>query len=472
MSKIAGDQVRFDATSYIDPNGRVFEWQGHIYRAIMHQRTDFFEKLLGQDYFKKLAQKGWIARTEKTEHSLDGFGLILKHERIKPITYCFEWPPQMLKEAAILTIEICLELIEHDLILQDAYPWNVYFKGAEPVFVDIGSIVDVDKNLVWEAYQEFCNFFLYPLYLYSVNLYDVVRPGLLDYLNGISDRNCYQLLPLSRKIFRPGSFSRVTLPLLLGNIMRRLKLDIKIRTIAEGVASKVDITNTRIKFFKGLLKEVKAIKLPHKRTPWSSYYSEMSPYTPSSKWSVKQRGVFDILNDVKPKSVLDIACNKGWYSILAAKQGIPVISFDTDVSCVSELYERARVEELNITPLVMNLMNPTPEFGWSLKQFPPSINRLKADMCFAFALIHHLVFSQWQDFDRIIEAVDLFSTKWILIEFIPKEDEKAQILLSRKKDIFPWYTLENFIKALEKRYKIKGMFDSSPSGRKLILCEK
>ncbi len=473
MSNISTDQIKFNPTSYIDPNGRVFEWQGEIYRAITQERSKFFNELINHDCFKQLQEKGWVVKTEKTEHSLDGYGFILKHERISPITYCFEWPPQMLKEAAILTLKICLDLMEHGFIIQDAYPWNIHFKNTKPVFIDIGSIVPIDKTLIWEAYQEFCNFFLYPLYLYSINLYSTTRPLLFDYLNGVSDQSCYQLLPFSYKFLRPGVFSRLTSPLIAGSLMKKMKLDNKIRNIAEGVGSKIDLTNARIKFFKSLLKDVEAIRFPSKKSEWSSYYSEMLPYSPSPKWSAKHKTVFEILNKLKPKSVLDIACNEGWYSILAAKQGASVVSFDTDANCISRLYKYAKEEKnLNITPLVMNFMNLSPEFGWSLKQFPPATSRLKADMCFAFAIVHHLVFSQWQNFDRVIDSIDLFAKEWVLVEYIPKEDEKVKILLSRKKDIFPWYTLENFIKALSKRYKVRDTFDSYPTGRKLILCEK
>jgi len=96
----------------------------------------------------------------------------------------------MLKDAALLTLDICEELIKHGLILQDAYPWNIFFDGAKPVFIDVGSIVKSDNDIIWRPYQQFCNFFLFPLYVYSAKYFKTGRPFLLDYLNGMSDTSC------------------------------------------------------------------------------------------------------------------------------------------------------------------------------------------------------------------------------------------------------------------------------------------
>jgi len=332
--------------------------------------------------------------------------------------------------------------------------------------------VKTGQDMIWEAYQEFCNFFLYPLYLYSAGLYDAARPMLTDYLNGISDRQCFSLLPLRKKFFSRGPLFRLTLTAGLSGAVQKMKLDDKLHAMTKDVSAKADLTKARRHFFEGLLKELESVRFPAGKTPWSSYYAEMKPYTPSADWNAKEKAVFEALNNLKPGSILDIACNKGWYSILAAGHGCRTISFDTDAECISYVYGVAKKENLDITPLVMNLLNPSPTTGWALRQFPSAVERLGADMCLALAFIHHAVFSQWQDFDRVIESIGLFTKKWMLIEYIPKDDEKALLLLSRKKDIFPWYTFDNFKRSIEKRYTILKISDSCPSSRKLVLCEK
>ena len=45
----------------------------------------------------------------------------------------------MLKDAALLQLDLLLAALEHDMVLKDSTPYNVQFKGARPVFVDVGS---------------------------------------------------------------------------------------------------------------------------------------------------------------------------------------------------------------------------------------------------------------------------------------------------------------------------------------------
>lgn len=106
--------------------------------------------------------------------------------------------------------------------------------------------------------------------------------------------------------------------------------------------------------------------------------------------------------------------------VRAARTGGKVIAFDSDASCVSQLYREASSRKLNVQPLVMDLLNPTPAFGWRNQRYPSAIQRLKADMVFAFAVVHHLVISQWQNFDRVVQLLSDFAPVHLLVEFVPR----------------------------------------------------
>jgi SAM-dependent methyltransferase len=255
------------------------------------------------------------------------------------------------------------------------------------------------------------------------------------------------------------------------DLIKRLNMETKVTNNPPDLR-KVDYISAKRGFLKGLLKKIKAISFPRKTTAWSEYVQGETSYEKSDEWSLKQKLVQKILTDLKPASVLDVACNKGWFSALAAKSGASVIAVDTDESSVSDVFYMADKENLDILPLVLNILNPTPSFGWCLKQFPSAMERIKTDMVFAFALVHHLVFTQWQNFSRIAELFDAFSKKWLLIEFVPKDDEKSLILQARKNLNFDWYTLENFLEALKTRFEKIEVFDSYPAGRKMVLCTK
>src|SRR4029078_13125117 len=71
----------------------------------------------------------------------------------------------MLKEAALLQLELLRRSLDEDLILKDATPYNVQFRGAQPVFIDVACFDRLPAGEPWAAYRQFCMLFLYPLLL-------------------------------------------------------------------------------------------------------------------------------------------------------------------------------------------------------------------------------------------------------------------------------------------------------------------
>jgi hypothetical protein len=89
----------------------------------------------------------------------------------------------------------------------------------------------------------------------------------------------------------------------------------------------------------------------------------------------------------------------------------------------------------------------------------------------ALALIHHLAIGKNIPFDRIAELFGQ-TCKNLVIEFVPKDDEKIQLMLSQKKDIYTGYTEENFRQALERYFIIIDKALIPGSGRILFLLTK
>jgi hypothetical protein len=78
---------------------------------------------------------------------------------------------------------------------------------------------------------------------------------------------------------------------------------------------------------------------------------------------------------------------------------------------------------------------------------------MKADMVFALALVHHLAIAGNVPLGFIADWLAAMG-KYLLVEFIPKSDEKVQLLLSNRKDIFDDYSKEGFETAFAKKYQI------------------
>ena len=182
---------------------------------------------------------------------------------------------------------------------------------------------------------------------------------------------------------------------------------------------------------------------------------------------VKRRVVNEIILRCKPKSLLDIGSNTGWFSKLAALNGINVIAFDLDETSINKLYQNNKLQNLKILPLAMNFVKPTPAYGISLRCIP-AIERYKAEMVLGLAIMHHLVFKQKIDFETSIRIFKAFTNKWLVVEFIPKEDKYVSQWYNES---FSWYTLDNFVTELQRHFSRVEVLPSNPDPRVLILCE-
>jgi len=447
------EDVNFSPVSFMDPNGRVFEWKNRIFRGIFEKERPYFINLLKTDTFSRLLEQGSIIKTSVADFDLDGFGIILEHRKLEVESYCFEWAPEMLKRAALLTLEICESLLEIDSTLLDAYPWNIFFEGIRPTFIDISSISHGHKNYIWIPYQQFCNFFYHPLLLYGAGHYTVARRLLFNYLDGIDSKEVESILSFGSKLRLPGYLSRIALPNALSGSFISKKGEAKLHALGEKLSTSFD-NQTRFRFFKSLKATIDKLDVKPKQSHWSDYYVKGDSKLILRKKVLLER-VMDRVLTRPGKRVLDLGCNTGEFSVLSAQKGADVVAIDSDETCISLLFETAERETLSIQPLVMDVLNPSPAFGWCGKQFKPASQRFQADLVIAFALIHHLVFKNGQDFLRVIESIKNFQKKQgvALIEFIAKEDVMATRLRKRIQFDDSWYDENNFKKALSICYR-------------------
>ena len=191
---IVDTEPRQHPGSFVDPAGFVYEVNGRILRGIRPEFATFYSGLLEDQPIHGMIGRE-IVETEVEPDGLEGYPLTLRHRAISPVSFPYEWAPEMLRDAALLTLDICIKLADQGLVLQDASPWNVVFEGPRPIFVDFTSIVPQDSNLLWVAYDQFCRLFLYPLALFNYLPGRVVRSLLTNSLNGVSPDEVAQLLP-------------------------------------------------------------------------------------------------------------------------------------------------------------------------------------------------------------------------------------------------------------------------------------
>lgn len=462
----------FDNASYIDPRGRVFYKDGQVFRAFSPAASSFYQEFLSLDKTISLLNQGRIIETELApDIEVDGFGLVVRQRKVPNVNYYFEWSANMLKDAALLTIDLALDFNEDNIILQDATPYNILFDSTKPIFIDLCSFAPEISGYLWSAYQQFCNFFLFPLYLFACGDSQLTTQLIKNCDDGISVDIVIRIMSFLDKVMTPGYFSRVFLPKTISRTIKIPSNQNKIRKFLSYLIEKKKITELqqiRRKFFMGLLKDILNLNFSYKNEEmWGNYYQQ----TKQDTLQKKLRLVDSVTKDLNPKTVLDIGCNRGEFSILVAQAGARVIAFDTDRYCIDMLYKEAKSKNLTILPLVMDILNPTPAMGWRGIQVKNAQERFKSDMVYALAIMHHLVFSRGLDFTRSIQSIRDFCNKWLIIEYISANDPLIELLPHRPSLDYAWYTQDNFLRILSRYFSEVNVLGKISDTRILIIAK-
>jgi SAM-dependent methyltransferase len=443
LPTIPRDEVNFEPSSAVDPRGQVFWWRGKLFRAVPHVYAPFYRELCARAEIKELFGKALVA-AEVAPLALEGFGLILEHKRVPFISYCVEWSFEMMRDAARLICNLSERLLRCGVVLQDAHPWNVLFDGGTPVFVDWGSLCPTGQVREWPA-REFRERFLFPLWLLSARRSRIARLSMLDVVHALTRGEVARLIV--------GRVSPVA-------AMRMWLGDGQVREEPKPSAA----------LFARLRASVDRIPRGSETTEWTEYEGPDTRFSHDSRntWPAKLRSVYDVLQRLQPATVLDLGCNRGWFSELAARGGAQVVAADIDEPSVDTLYLRVRRRGLPILPLVMDVCSPTPAHGIG-GAYPNAVGRLQCDLVLALALTHHLALKRALRFDQIASLLASFAKRWLLVEFVPREDVH---LKDRVAPELTWYSEDGLRAALRPFFRRIQVLPSSPEPRVLLCCER
>ena len=90
-------------SSYRDPSGFIFEKDGVLYRQVNKIFAEHFDLFIQSGCYGKLVRNGLLIPHEMINNNLTGdeeWYATLKPEKLKYISYPYEWPFDMLKDAA------------------------------------------------------------------------------------------------------------------------------------------------------------------------------------------------------------------------------------------------------------------------------------------------------------------------------------------------------------------------------------
>jgi hypothetical protein len=447
--------------SFRDPAGFIFEQDGVLYRQVNLVGQADYDLLMSSGLYQRLVDRGYLISHQEVDlppaDPAIAYKLLLP-ERIPFISYPYEWSFSQLKNAARITLLIQKMALEADQSLKDASAYNIQFSGGRGKLIDTLSFEKYQAGEPWTAYRQFCQHFLAPLALMAYQ--DLRLSGLLrDYIDGIPLDLTGKLLPI-RTYLNLGLLIHLHLH---ARSMRRYSTRTVERSTVSGRMSK----NALLGLIDSLLGAISRLKVKVTGTDWADYYDQTN-YTPAA-FESKKRLVAEYLGQTGAHLVWDLGANTGEFSRLATAAGIQTVAFDIDPAAVEKNYRAClRDKERLLFPLVMDLTNPSPGLGWHHQERRSLLARAPADAVLALALIHHLVIGNNVPLPRVVQFLRDCG-KWLIIEFIPKEDSQVQKMLAMRKDIFPGYTQAGFEKAFGAGFEILASAPVEASNRRIYL---
>jgi SAM-dependent methyltransferase len=211
---------------------------------------------------------------------------------------------------------------------------------------------------------------------------------------------------------------------------------------------------------------------PQRASRWSDY-AEESNYSPRYQ-AIKRDLILDIFGTHKPKHVLDIGCNTGVFTVLAAQFGAKVIAIDSDPIVVGKLWRRAASEKLDILPLVVDVTRPSASMGWRNRECPSFLDRAREefDLVLMLGIIHHLLVTERIPLSQIIELAAELTTSLLVIEFVAPDDQMFGCITRGREDLHRELTRNAFDKACSVHFEVLDCKRLDQTSRWLYLMRK
>jgi 2-polyprenyl-3-methyl-5-hydroxy-6-metoxy-1,4-benzoquinol methylase len=449
------------ASSFRDPSGFVFEKDGILYRQVNKIFQEDFDHFIESGCYDHLVKKQWLIPHEEVSGNFSGsydWYKTLKPQKIPFISYPYEWCFDMMKDAALLTLAIMKECMSFEVMLKDASPYNIQWHSGKLIFIDTLSFEKYDSSKPWIAYRQFCECFLGPLLLMHYNK-QALQQLQIAWPDGIPLNIIQSLLP-GRSKFSLSTYLHI-------HLHNRISSKKQIHENRPQKFSKQKFLNL-ISSFEALINKLKA---PSTKSTWSGYYEEVfgrKDYLPE-----KKKIISEWLNQLTGiKTAADLGANEGEFSKLLASKNIRVLAADADPYCINTLYASIKHSgEKNIQPLIIDLSNPSPAAGLNNEERISFINRTNVDLILGLALVHHLAIGKNIPFEKIADMLSRTGT-YLILEFVPKDDEKVKEMLTGKKDIYDAYTEKKIVSALSLFFAIKQRCSIGDSQRILFLLER
>jgi hypothetical protein len=454
--------VSADSGSFRDPLNRVYRVTSNrdggstrILRGLHEDAFDAYCRLAREPFFERAIKSGRVVRSEivgtgDTDAAAIfdyGWAGVLEHDEIPFISYPYEWPFSMLKQAALLQLHLVEQSMENGWTLKDATPFNIQWLNAKPIFIDVGSFEPLVEGEPWVGYRQFCSMYLTPLMLRSHLGLDHL-PLLRSYLDGIPPTEAVKFFTGVKQL-KKGVLSHIVLPAKVENaISNRERDDAQARERKAGKHTKAMLLG----LVQSLQRLVRKLDIDIEHTDWS-HYDKTHSYV-DKEHEAKKSFVLKQATRTHRRQIWDIGSNTGTFSRLVSEHCDQVIALDGDHNAIEQLYRSEKTRDSNILPLVMNLANQSPGQGWDSSERLSFSARGRPDLILCLALIHHTRISANIPNAYFLRWLRSFNSD-VVIEFVDRDDEMVIKLLTNKKEKYPDYNIDQFRSEAERLFTIE-----------------
>lgn len=457
------EQVEFHPASYCDDGGRVFVYEGRLYRALLEPGLETWDALNAAELTQGLIDDGLLVETRPAGLTLEGYGQVLEHRKLPFVSYPAEWCPSMVRDAALMVLELQVRLMRHGLLVLDPSPWNVLFDRGRPVFIDLCSIVPTrpdQQDHFGNCIHYFQNYFINPLVLMSYGEGDCARALSRDYQHHVTD--------VIRNNFRYGRpvGQRLRQGVLLALRQCRWKPPAELTSSYKALSENDLLAVPRHqKLIAHWLRLVSTLELPE------HVAGVAVPRPGDDKGGAADTQIVDalakLLHEKRPASLIGLG---GLEDASYFCPGTPGVVIDRDVANVESLYSDFREQGLDRLPVLMSLRNPTPAHGVGGQEFASAQRRLACDIGFTRGGAFDLFNRHEVTVEQIAQTYAGFCQRGLAIEFTSlKCHEKTE--LSQSKD-WSRYNLDQFIRSLGEHFDTVQPVVETGDGSALLWCER
>jgi ribosomal protein L11 methylase PrmA len=465
--------------SFRDPAGHLVTKNDRIFRIVSPAAAEDLKAFLITKAAARYCESGAIVTTTLVDplsaseiglSELNGSSqnIVVEHKRIRFVSYPYEWSPEMLHVAALLTLDLSADLLIEGFGLKDATPYNVLFEGPNPVFVDLLSFERRDRHdPTWVPYAQFIRTFLLPLLLnrhFQLSLKDL----LINNRDGVEPEHVYSLLGLRQKLM-PEFLTVVSIPTWLGAKKRQDETQIYRKRSLQNEEQARFILD---RLLKGLKRRLQRAQPSRRQSAWTDYM-DRNRYT-DQYFPEKEQFVRDALAESEPDLVLDVGCNTGFFSEVAAKLGAKVIAIDSDPAVVDRVWHSARSGNLDVQPLVVDLTRPSPAIGWRNEECSSFLDRARGsfDVVLMLAVIHHMLVSERIPLQEILRLAWELTKNILIVEFIAPSDQMFRVLTRGREQLHKDLTVERFEQNASQLFEIVRSRRLGESDRWIYLLRK